>query len=70
VIVGRRAAGLRGWRLALRWYQDFSTRQGWFLAHASADQGEFREPAGLAGWGTLAGPAACPGGGCSASADG
>ena len=33
-----------GRRLLLRWYQDVSTHEGWFLIPTSGDQDKFREP--------------------------
>jgi hypothetical protein len=27
-----------GWRVLLRWYQDLSTHEGWFLIRSNSDQ--------------------------------
>ena len=39
-----------GWRVLLRWYQDLSPHEGWFLIRTSSDQEKFRDlPPQLAG---------------------
>jgi hypothetical protein len=32
-----------GWRVLLRWYQDLSTHEAWFLIRTSGDRDKFRD---------------------------